>query len=337
MIHRYFLRLVATLCFVVLTAAQASAADLTKVKMGYYTGITDAPFFVADAKGFFKSNGLDVEMIPFSSGPAMVSSLLSGSTPFVDGGGPLVTFPQVAKGFKIRGVINVWKDNYLSLIGLASLATPNAGKPYPAPIVDLRGKRIGVIALGSHVAAVVERMLKDAGLSIGQDVTLIGVGSGPTAIAAFNAKTIDAYISLPPMTQTLDAMEPGSYKEILPANQFPPHLKWLFTTHIATTQDYAEKNPQVVQAFCRAVRQSMEWVNVPENFQSALAAIEKRLPGYPPGVLAASLKAMLPHMAVGEGQTGLFTPENMSNANELLINKGIINQPITSYALTPCQ
>ncbi|SFC21966.1 NMT1/THI5 like [Polaromonas sp. OV174] len=323
---RLFLHLLSAIfVFFSFSTQPAQAAEEMKVKFGYFTGVTNAPFFVADAQGIFKKNGLDVELVAFSSGPAMVASLLSGSTPFVDGGGPLVTFPQVAKGHKIKGLINVWADNYFSIIARSSVPTPSAGKPYPQPMADLRGKRVGVIALGSHIAAVVERMLRDAGLKPGENVTLIGVGGAATGMAALVGGTIDAYIALPPATQTLDALHPGSYKTLVAPDDFPAYLKWLFTTHVASTQDYMDGNPAVVRAMCRSIKESMEWMSRPENFDASVAAIEKRLKGNAPGVIAAALKEMLRHLS----PNGSFTPEHLKAANELLMDKGIISEPVT--------
>jgi ABC-type nitrate/sulfonate/bicarbonate transport system substrate-binding protein len=311
---------------------QTHAAD--QLKIGYFAGITAAPIFVAQEQGFFTRNGLDVETIPFTSGPAALTSLLSGSTPLGDGASALITFPQIAKGHKIRAVASFWKDNYFSLIAAPNLPTPNAGQPYPAPIKDLKGKRIGVIGLGTHTAVIVRRMLADAGLTP-DDYTLIAVGGVATAIPSLSSGNIDAYLSYPPMTEAMEEKRMG-YKYILTNEQFPPHLKNVFTNHLVTTQDYLDKNPKVVASACRAIKQTMEWMAKPENFNAAVAAIEARLPGNPPGVVAAGLKEILPHLAVQTGHVGQLTPDLLANVNKLVIDAGAITQPVSGYEANPC-
>ena len=49
-----------------------------KVTLGVVNTISDAPYFIADGRGYFKDAGLDVEIINFPSGAKMISSLATG-------------------------------------------------------------------------------------------------------------------------------------------------------------------------------------------------------------------------------------------------------------------
>lgn len=307
--------------------ANVGAADATKVKVGYFPAMVDAPVFIAASQGIFARNGLDVEMVLFTSGPTLIGSLLSGSTPVVDVGA-LLTFQQVAKGHDIRGLSHYWSANLYSLIARSGLPTPNAGKPYPAPILDLRGKKLGVVALGSATAAFAETILKDAGLRPGQDVTLVPAGAIATAASALVTGGIDAYISYAPMNELLDARNPGSYKLLLAPEQFPTVLQINLFPHAATTQRYIDANPKVADAICRSIEQSLAFLAAPKNFDAAVAGLEKWLPGNPPGVVAAALKRSLPQILGDRKHLGKITPEQVKNASDQLLSIGYTTQAV---------
>jgi ABC-type nitrate/sulfonate/bicarbonate transport system substrate-binding protein len=61
---------------IVATSKRASAADT--VSLGMVNTISDAGFFVAEAKGYFKAAGIEVKFLPFTSASAMIPALASG-------------------------------------------------------------------------------------------------------------------------------------------------------------------------------------------------------------------------------------------------------------------
>jgi len=323
-------RIIASACVAtaILLVPTNATAQGTKVKFGYFPAMVDTPVFIAASQGIFAKNGLDVEMILFTSGPALIGSLLSGSTPVVDVGA-LLTFQQVAKGHDIRGLSHYWSSNFYSLIARSDLATPNAGKPYPAPILDLKGKKLGVVALGSATAAFAETILKDAGLQPGTDVTIVPAGAIATAAATLVSGGIDAYISYAPMNQLLDARNPGSYKLLVAPEQFPAAIQVNLYPHAATTQKYISANPLVADAICKSIEQSLAFLADPNNFDAAVVGLEKWLPGNPPGVIAAALKVSLPQILGDRKRLGKITPEQVKNASDQMLAIGYTSQAVT--------
>jgi NitT/TauT family transport system substrate-binding protein len=329
---KYLLSRATQIICAVCVAFSASAAE-PKVKLGYFPAMVDTPVFIAASQGIFKKNNLDVEMVLFTSGPTLIGSLLSGSTPFVDVGA-LLTFPQAARGHEVRGLSNFWQGSIYTVIVRSSVPTPNLGKPYPAPVLDLKGKKLGVVALGSATSAFAETLLQDAGLRQGQDVTIVPSGPIATGMAALIGGSIDAYISYAPMNQLLDARYPGSYKLILDKDQFPASLKVSLYPHIATTQQFIAANPAAVDAACKSIHDALEWLASPSNFDAAVASLEQWLPGNPPGVLAAALKAELPAIIGSDRNTlGKITREQIKNANDQLLGLKYTTQavPYESY------
>jgi hypothetical protein len=59
-------------------APAVARAAVTKVTLGIVNTVSDAPYFIADARGYFKDEGLDVDIASFPSGAKMIASLSTG-------------------------------------------------------------------------------------------------------------------------------------------------------------------------------------------------------------------------------------------------------------------
>jgi len=76
--------------------------------------------------------------------------------------------------------------------------TPNADKPYPQNIVDLKGLKIGISGRGASTDTATRFMLKQAGLDPDKDVTIMPVGDPGTMLASLKNKVIDAVMAVEP-------------------------------------------------------------------------------------------------------------------------------------------
>src|SRR4051812_28846606 len=56
----------------------APAAQLTTVRFGSPQSISDAGIFIARVRGYFREQGLDVDVVPFQSGPDTIPAMASG-------------------------------------------------------------------------------------------------------------------------------------------------------------------------------------------------------------------------------------------------------------------
>ena len=89
----------------------------------------------------------------------------------------------------------------LSLIVHNDVPTPNADKPYPQNLIDLKGLKIGISGRGASTDTATRFMLKQAGLDPDKDVTIMPVGDPGTMLASLKNKVIDAAMAVEP-TQT---------------------------------------------------------------------------------------------------------------------------------------
>jgi NitT/TauT family transport system substrate-binding protein len=156
--------------------------------------------------------------------------------------------------------------------------------------------KIGVTAPGSSTNMFVNHLLASAGLSP-DDVSIIGVGTGPTAVAAMRAGQIDAIANVEPAITMLE--RPGTIKvvtetmsergcravfgELLPAGS------------LYTKEEFIQRNPETTQALVNAMVRALKWLStasaedilkvIPPEYtlgdgKTYLAALERSRPGY---------------------------------------------------------
>jgi len=84
-------------------ATPETMPDLGKIRVGYVPVI--APIYIAYEKGYFKEQGLDVELIPFDSGAKMVAALGSGQLDVGSGEAGTALLNAIDQGFDVQVVM----------------------------------------------------------------------------------------------------------------------------------------------------------------------------------------------------------------------------------------
>ncbi len=129
------------------------------------------PLTLAERLGYFKDEGLDVQILDFAGGSKALQAMMGGSADVVAGGFDHVIILR-ARGQKLKA--------FVLMVATPSLAlgvSKERAATYKSPR-DLKGMKIGVTAPGSSTNIFVNHLLASAGLSP-DDVSIIGVGSGP--------------------------------------------------------------------------------------------------------------------------------------------------------------
>jgi NitT/TauT family transport system substrate-binding protein len=124
---------------------------------------------MAQAKGYFAEEGLEVEALPSDGGGIVVQQLIAGKVKFA------VTSPEplmiaASKGAEIRGVAETDR-------GTIQITAPSDGAQ---SLEDLRGKKLGITEAGGGEVGFVKLVLEKAGLT--DDVELLPVGAGGPAV-----------------------------------------------------------------------------------------------------------------------------------------------------------
>lgn len=235
--------------------SSGSKDGAASVKVAVFTGtLSDSMSRFPIAAGFLEKEGVTGKTVNFAGGPDMMAAVISGSTQFAEGPLPLV-WSSIKSGECLK-VLGASERSMYNLIARPDVDLPHLDEGYPASVRDLKGKKIGVIAVGASVQQWISLILKDAGLDPEKDVTFIGTGGAPTSIAAFQNKQVDAMVSFPPMEENLGEDNYEVVTNLLEGK--PDTLDGLVQSAPVTSCDYAKKHPEVVQKYCRAYHAAYE-------------------------------------------------------------------------------
>jgi NitT/TauT family transport system substrate-binding protein len=244
---------------VVFTAAlQASAGQAEKAKLTIGVGgkplLYYLPLTVAERKGFFKEEGLDVAVDELGGGSTSLKALLGGSVDAVAGAYEHTILMQ-AKGQAITAVIEL--DRFPGLALVVQRAQAEKFKS----VKDLKGARIGVTAPGSSSNIFVNYLLEKSGLKP-SDVSFIGVGGGAASVAQMEHGVIDAMANVDPVITKLegdgqvvilaDTRSESSSMEIF-GGQDPGGVVYL-------KADFIKENPVTVQKLTNAFYKALRWL-----------------------------------------------------------------------------
>ncbi|MGH8808884.1 MAG: ABC transporter substrate-binding protein [Noviherbaspirillum sp.] len=176
-------------------ASQASAAE--KFKVGYLRVMDDAQAIVAHEGGFYKKQGLDVELVEFKSGTDLIKAIVGGQ---LDSG--VLGFTNAAawasKGADLK-VVGGAQHGYHAIV-----AREEAGIK---TVSDLKGKTLASQAEGSTADTVLKGVvLKEAGLKP-DDVNVMGV-SPQVAVQSLVGKRVDAAFLFEPQASIAQLVAP---------------------------------------------------------------------------------------------------------------------------------
>ena len=121
---------------------------------------------------------------------------------------------------------------------------------------DLKGKSVIGGRLGGMPELVLEYIIKENGLVIGEDVEVINNISFTSTSGAFVADVGDYTVEFEPVATTLEEQGNGYIVASLgEASGYVP-----YTVYMAT-QEYMEENSETVQKFTNAIYKGQKWVN----------------------------------------------------------------------------
>jgi NitT/TauT family transport system substrate-binding protein len=188
----------------VLVAGAAQAQALAEVRLGTNLVISDAPFFIAERKGYFKAHGLAVKLINFDSGPKMIAPLGSGQLDVAAGATSAGLFNAVARGIDIKIVADkgtaIPGASYMPIIVRKQLV--DSGKVKGAK--DLKGLKVAEAGQGGSPGSTLNEALKKAGLKYGDVVHVHNMGY-PQHVSALQNGAVDASVTTEPsLTQALE-------------------------------------------------------------------------------------------------------------------------------------
>jgi NitT/TauT family transport system substrate-binding protein len=236
----------------------AGAQALEKPKVSIAVGGKNLfyylPLTIAEQLGYFKDEGLQVEISDFAGGAKALQAMVGGSADVVSGAYEH-TINMQAKNQPI--VAFVLEGRAPQIV----LAVNNKTMPNYKGIADLKGKKIGVTAPGSSTSIMASYVLAKGGLKP-TDVSFIGVGAAAGAISAIRSGQIDAIANLDPVISMLE--QHNEIKTVADTRTLKD-TNDVFGGPMPAATLYApaafiQKYPNTTQALTNAMVRALKWI-----------------------------------------------------------------------------
>lgn len=294
-----------------LGAAPASAQALEKRALTLGVGgkglLYYLPLTIAERLGYFKEQGLDLTINDFRGGAESLRSLVGGSVDVVAGAYEH-TIRMQAKGQDIRAVIELGR-----FPGMV-LAVRKDRAAQVRSFKDLKGMKVGVTAPGSSTNFFAFALIAKEGLKP-EDISIIGVGAGPSAVAAIKKGEIDAIVNLDPVISKL--VQDGDITILADSRTEEGNMKLFGGNNPAAVvylkNDFIERNPATVQALVNAFYKALKWLEKATPEDIARTVPEEYYLGDRPLYLVAVKASQAMY-----SRTGIITERGMRNAYEML-------------------
>jgi NitT/TauT family transport system substrate-binding protein len=226
----------------------AQGAENGVIRIGILATVDNAPVKVAEKRGFFREQGLDVEVKVFGSGPEAMDEVRGGRLDIC-----LINyvsfFQAAANGMDGRVVADAYQATPESLV---LMTRPDAGIREPK---DLLGTKISVHAPGNINELLVKALLKANGLD--PDGASYVPVKFPDIQAALDSKQIAAGVMVEPYISRA-AQEIGATPALKIATG--PTADMPLSGYVAQTK-FAQDNPGKVAAFQRGLRKANDLAN----------------------------------------------------------------------------
>lgn len=296
--------------------AQAADAPLTHVTFVQpLVCICGAPYYAADKLGYFKDEGLEVEIVTVQGTSALLAAVQSGSAQFGITNGPSL-LNAVPKGLNLVAFAGM--DHGLSSFnmvvaeGYAKAHGIGVNEDYKSVLKKLVGARIGVLAITSTGGLLLNAFAKDLALGDGAFQLIAMTPAG--AMAAMAHGEIDAWWqSIPPLGGQL-AFRSNAI----------PKFKDVIGNIAFTTAPYLAQHPDVVAKMARAIARGDNALTDPKTQAKALEATFERLPDLPREAIKGEI--LKPGVPAANGE---MDPAAWALTNQVDVQIGLLDKPLT--------
>jgi NitT/TauT family transport system substrate-binding protein len=241
----------------VMLIGSVNAQEKMRMGLSSVSGLHSA-VWVAEDKGLFRKNGLEVEVIVTGQGgTAGISALLANDIQMVNSAGDVLVAAALRGGDTVM-VASVVNKGLQRLVSKPEIKTP----------ADLKGKRVGVTRIGAVSHSVLLMMLHRWKMNV-NDVQVLQLGSSPNMLASLDKGGVDAAVLTIP---SMFVAEDRGYRVLL--DMADTDIYYLHTM-VATTRQYIKANRDKVLRFLRGYVEGIAFVK--HNKRESLDVVRKKL------------------------------------------------------------
>ena len=259
------------------TQALAQAKPVQKLRMAIpVPALVFYPIYVAQDKGYFAEEGIEMEVISTQGDGPDVDALIAGSVQFTastpnrlmtafEQGKPLKAVMSMSNKMGIHCFMN--KES-------AAKAGITEGMPFNEKLKRLKGMTVGGTRPGAFSYVIAVDYAKRGGLVPQKDVKIVGVGGGPQMLAAVENKQVDAGCFASPIVELAVSRGKSVWFANNALDEDKAFSEFLFEL-VYVLPEYAKQNPETVRKVLRALVRGNEWI-MNATPQQHLEVLKKR-------------------------------------------------------------
>jgi ABC-type nitrate/sulfonate/bicarbonate transport system substrate-binding protein len=238
-------------------AYSPALAQLKKIRFSTTSiAVTELQFRIAQLKGFYREEGLDLETL-LIRGSVGMQALIGGSVDYASAAGSIIA--AAVRGAPVKLVLIVNSKPQFDLVG----------QPDIKSIPQLKGKVVGISSRGGAVDLLTQLILTKHGLTPNKDVTSIVIGTPEELATALRTGRIAACLLSPPRQLIL-------YREGFSKLGYSgDYLTAYPSGGIGATEEKIKTNPSEVLGFVRASLKGLQYYT--QNRAESIDNISKYL------------------------------------------------------------
>jgi NitT/TauT family transport system substrate-binding protein len=217
------------------------ADEVVTVAQATNMSLTFAPILAAEELGFFKQEGIKLELLEFQGAAVIIPQLINKSITlaYLNADPLIISGQQGRDRFPLKFFFNAARTSIWEFIVRDDSPVKRLG--------DLRGKTLGVGGLANANVPLTRAMFKELGLASSKDYSLVAIGVGAQAFHAVLTGEVDAYNTFDVNASNFEAT--GAKIRRLPVEQ---KYQDLFSNGFVTHQDFITQKPAMLAGFGRA-------------------------------------------------------------------------------------
>jgi len=244
---------------IALTAGAVSAQERTLTIASPGAALHFYPFYVAEAGGFFKEEGIKLDWVDVGAGSRQIAAVAGGSANFaIVGMQPAITARQ--NGADLVSVASLFNAYAMQLV-LSNAALEKtgirAGMTIDEKVERLKGVSVGVTGIGSTTDVILRSWLKARGKDPEQAITIQPLGNPAAMYAALEQGAVDGFVLGAPFPERAEGAGIGKIA-IDALNDDIPELRDVPYTGLVTSGSFAEKNTELVQKVVNAITRAIK-------------------------------------------------------------------------------
>ncbi len=237
------------LCAVICGLSSAGYAN-DKVKVSVYQSVSDAGIYIANDRGYFKAENIDIDLIQLDAVSSVVTALASGQVDVAGGAPSAAIYNAFRQGIGIRIVAD--KGSMRKGAGYLGLVIRKAVEGEIKGIDDLKGRKVAWTGYGSGTTndVALDRMLAKSTLKE-SDLALQNLTFGDS-MAALASGSVDAAYLIEPLMQSAEQRSIG--KLLLTGDQIYLNQQVAVLLYSSDFCGHADVAQRFMNAYLKGVR-----------------------------------------------------------------------------------